>query len=72
MFTSFIDAKIVSQLEATGDENLRIFDLRIHTLRAKYSLQMVRTPTYEKAQQSVDSGLVQYISFHTFNLNIKK
>ncbi|KAL3994282.1 DENN (AEX-3) domain family protein [Acanthocheilonema viteae] len=55
MFTSFIDAKIVSQWEATADENLQIFDSRIQTLRMKYGLQMVRTPTYEKAPPSFDS-----------------
>uniref|UniRef100_A0A158Q7I2 UDENN domain-containing protein n=1 Tax=Elaeophora elaphi TaxID=1147741 RepID=A0A158Q7I2_9BILA len=55
MFTSFIDAKIVSQWETTVDENLQIFDSRIQTLRTKYGLQMVRTPTYEKAPQSFDS-----------------
>ncbi|KAM3719479.1 DENN domain-containing protein 5A [Dirofilaria immitis] len=54
MFTSFIDAKIVSQWE-TADENLQIFDSRIQTLRTKYGLQMVRTPTYEKAPSSFDS-----------------
>ncbi|VIO93520.1 conserved hypothetical protein,hypothetical protein [Brugia malayi] len=55
MFTSFIDARIVSQWEATADENLIIFDSRIQTLRTKYGLQMVRTPTYEKAPPSFDS-----------------
>ncbi|CAG9535634.1 unnamed protein product [Cercopithifilaria johnstoni] len=55
MFTSFIDAKIVSQWETTADENLQIFDSRIQTLRTKYGLQMVRTPTYEKAPPCFDS-----------------
>ncbi|VDO28728.1 unnamed protein product, partial [Onchocerca flexuosa] len=54
MFTSFIDAKIISQWETT-DENLQIFDSRIQTLRTKYGLQMVRTPTYEKAPPCFDS-----------------
>uniref|UniRef100_A0A1I7VQJ4 DENN domain-containing protein 5A, variant n=1 Tax=Loa loa TaxID=7209 RepID=A0A1I7VQJ4_LOALO len=54
MFTSFIDAKIVSQWK-TADENLQIFDSRIQTLRTKYGLQMVRTPTYEKAPRSFDT-----------------
>ncbi|VDM96342.1 unnamed protein product [Thelazia callipaeda] len=54
MFTSFIDAKIVSQWE-TPDENLQIFDFRIQALRTKYGLQMVHTPTYEKAPLSFDS-----------------
>uniref|UniRef100_A0A8R1TK21 DENN domain-containing protein 5A n=1 Tax=Onchocerca volvulus TaxID=6282 RepID=A0A8R1TK21_ONCVO len=54
MFTSFIDAKIISQWE-TADENLQIFDSRIQILRTKYGLQMVRTPTYEKAPPCFDS-----------------
>lgn len=61
MFTSFIDAKIVSQWEKATDENLQIFDSRIQTLRTKYGLQMVRTPTYEKALPSFDSGSVEQI-----------
>lgn len=61
MFTSFIDAKIVSQWETTKDENLQIFDSRIQTLRMKYGLQMVRTPTYEKAAPFFDSGFVEAV-----------
>ncbi|VDM42802.1 unnamed protein product [Toxocara canis] len=48
MFTSFIDAKIVSQWE-TPDENLQLFDARLQALKERHGLQMVRTPTYEKA-----------------------
>uniref|UniRef100_A0A0N5AA87 DENN domain-containing protein 5B n=1 Tax=Syphacia muris TaxID=451379 RepID=A0A0N5AA87_9BILA len=48
MFASFVDAKIVSQWEAS-DQNLQLFDARIQTLKEIHGLQMVRTPTYEKA-----------------------
>ncbi|EYC06778.1 hypothetical protein Y032_0074g889 [Ancylostoma ceylanicum] len=46
MFTSLIDAKILSQWEAP-DENLVLFDSRIAAMREKLGLSMVRTPTYE-------------------------
>ncbi|VDM60152.1 unnamed protein product [Angiostrongylus costaricensis] len=46
MFTSLIDAKILSQWE-TPDENLVLFDSRIAMMREKHGLSMVRTPTYE-------------------------
>ncbi|KAK6739280.1 hypothetical protein RB195_020994 [Necator americanus] len=46
MFTSLIDAKILSQWE-TPDENLVLFDSRIAAMREKLGLSMVRTPTYE-------------------------
>ncbi|WKX95214.1 hypothetical protein Q1695_012012 [Nippostrongylus brasiliensis] len=46
MFTSFIDAKILSQWEPP-DENLVLFDSRIAAMREKLGLSMVRTPTYE-------------------------
>lgn len=46
MFTSLIDAKILSQWEAP-DENLVLFDSRIAAMREKHGLSMVRTPTYE-------------------------
>lgn len=55
MFTSFIDTKIVSQWE-TPEENLQMFDSRIQSLKEKYGLQMVRTPTYEKTLPSLASG----------------
>lgn len=61
MFTSFIDTKIISQWETTADENLQIFDSRIQILRMKYGLQMVRTPTYEKAPSSFDSGFIEVV-----------
>ncbi|CAI4221515.1 unnamed protein product [Auanema sp. JU1783] len=44
MFTSFIDAKILSQWE-TPDDNLALFDMRIAQMRKEMGLSMVRTPT---------------------------
>uniref|UniRef100_A0A914ZSH5 DENN domain-containing protein 5A n=1 Tax=Parascaris univalens TaxID=6257 RepID=A0A914ZSH5_PARUN len=48
MFTSFVDAKIISHWEKP-DENLLLFDARLQALKERHGLQMVRTPTYEKA-----------------------
>lgn len=48
MFTSFVDAKIISHWEKP-DENLLLFDTRLQALKERHGLQMVRTPTYEKA-----------------------
>ncbi|CAD6199179.1 unnamed protein product [Caenorhabditis auriculariae] len=46
MFTSFIDAKIVSQWE-TPEDGVLLFDSRISKMRDQLGLSMVRTPTYE-------------------------
>ncbi|KJH45858.1 putative arginine--tRNA ligase [Dictyocaulus viviparus] len=54
MFTSLIDAKILSQWE-TPDDNLVIFDTRIAKMREKFGLSMVRTPTYESTPSFGDS-----------------
>lgn len=69
MFTSFIDAKIVAQWEAP-DSNLQLFDARIQMLKEIHGLQMVRTPTYEKALPTLTTGvffaaLMTLISFPT-------
>lgn len=46
MFTSFIDAKILSQWE-TPDEGVVLFDSRIAAMRELLGVSIVRTPTYE-------------------------
>ncbi|CAB3405241.1 unnamed protein product [Caenorhabditis bovis] len=46
MFTSFIDAKILSQWE-TPDEAVTLFDSRIAKMREHLGVSIVRTPTYE-------------------------
>ncbi|CAI5442476.1 unnamed protein product [Caenorhabditis angaria] len=46
MFTSFIDAKILSQWE-TPDEAVVLFDQRISSMRDLLGVSIVRTPTYE-------------------------
>uniref|UniRef100_A0A8R1I6Y2 UDENN domain-containing protein n=1 Tax=Caenorhabditis japonica TaxID=281687 RepID=A0A8R1I6Y2_CAEJA len=46
MFTSFIDAKILSQWE-TPDEGVVLFDSRISAMRDLLGVSIVRTPTYE-------------------------
>ncbi|PAV64084.1 hypothetical protein WR25_15827 isoform B [Diploscapter pachys] len=57
MFTSFIDAKILSQWEPQPDEYVKLFDDRIEIMRRKLSHHMgtsiVRTPTCESAPAPV-------------------
>lgn len=79
MFTSLIDAKILSQWEAP-DENLVLFDSRIAAMREKLGLSMVRTPTYESTPPFAHTGeilswgrtklefLAFWIRFYSFSL----
>lgn len=69
MFTSFIDLKIISQWE-TPDENLQMFDARIQALRENHGLQMVRTPTYEKALPFIISGHLIFRFYHFVSFSI--